>query len=194
MQSRLKAVLDANVLFSNQQRNLLLQLAEQEVIRVAWTKKIELEWLTNLKSPTRQRIESRTLPLIRKFFPDAFLMVRGAPKPIGQTDAKDIHVAAAAVFFAPCRLITWNVRHFDAAALSAAGVAVQTPDSFLCELFDGNPELIIDITRQAQKNMTKSAPTWDSYLDVLGGKGKLKQFVARLRDFERAKEATSLRS
>lgn len=142
-----------------------------------------------MEEPTRKRVKSRTLPLIRKFFPDVLLTVEyGKMGPVGRTDAKDLHVAEAAISFAPCRLTTWNVYDFDAEALSAAGVTVQTPDSLLCEVFDSKPELTIDIARQAQKNLTKSAPTWESYLEVLGGRNKLKELVARLHDFERADE------
>lgn len=84
MQNRLKVLLDANVLFSNQQRNLLLQLAEKEVFRVGWTERIEAEWLAKLEEPTRKRVKSRTLPLIRKFFPDVLLTVEyGKMGPVG---------------------------------------------------------------------------------------------------------------
>jgi hypothetical protein len=56
MPRRLAALLDANVLFSNQQRNLILQIADQEVISVAWTDAIEKEWLDNTDAGVRERI------------------------------------------------------------------------------------------------------------------------------------------
>jgi hypothetical protein len=88
MPRRLVALLDANVLFSNQQRNLILQIADQEVISVAWTEAIEKEWLDNTESGIRERIRSHTLPLIRKHFPKASIEAFGQLAPIGRTDPK----------------------------------------------------------------------------------------------------------
>jgi len=106
-------LLDANVLHSNQQRNLILQLAAQGVVSVAWTAAIEGEWLRNTEPGIRERVRSHTLPLIRKHFPDALIETAGPPfAPIGRTDADDLHIAAAAVKLAPCRLVTWNVDDF----------------------------------------------------------------------------------
>lgn len=80
-------LLDANVLHSNQQRNLILQLAAQGVVSVAWTAAIEDEWLRNTEPVIRERVRSRTLPLIRKHFPQALIETSGPPfAPIGPPD------------------------------------------------------------------------------------------------------------
>jgi hypothetical protein len=179
-------LLDANVLHSNQQRNLILQLAAQGVVSVAWTAAIEGEWLRNTEPGIRERVRSHTLPLIRKHFPDALIETAGPPfAPIGRTDADDLHIAAAAVKLAPCRLVTWNVDDFDAGVLAERGVVVQTPDEFLCAVLDANPELIVEIMGQAQANLTRSAPTWEAYLDILEARNGLKGFVGRIRRLER---------
>jgi hypothetical protein len=184
MRNRLKALLDANVLFSNQQRNLLLELASQEVITVFWTEMIEDEWLRNAAEGTRDRIRARTLPLIRGHFPDALIAGFDPFVEIGRTDAKDRHVASAAVRSAPCVLVTWNTKHFDADELAKNGVTVETPDAFLAALYDADPAVIHDVTKVAQGNLTKSAPTWDAYLGTLSSKHGLKRFADRLRRFE----------
>jgi hypothetical protein len=122
------ALLDANVLHSNQQRNLILQLAALDVVSVAWTAAIEDEWLRNTEPEIRERIRSHTLPLIRKHFPQALIETSGPPfAPIGRTGARDLHIAAAAMKLAPCRLVTWNVDDFDAGVLAQRSVVVQTP-------------------------------------------------------------------
>ena len=36
-------------------------------------------------------------------------------------------------------IVTFNVRHFPAAILSAYGVEAVKPDAFLCELFENDP-------------------------------------------------------
>jgi len=64
-------------------------------------------------------------------------------------------------------LVTSNLRHFDAEALAALGVKVQSPDDFLTERFAAN--------------LTRTAPSWDDYLVILEERQILRKFVARLR-------------
>jgi hypothetical protein len=56
MLSPVKALLDANVLYSNHLRNLLLQLAQNDVFDARWSELIEQEWLRNMEPSTRARI------------------------------------------------------------------------------------------------------------------------------------------
>jgi hypothetical protein len=176
-----KALLDANVLFSIHQRNLLLQIASNNLFSVAWTALIEDEWLRNLEERTRARVAARTIPLIRSHFPQALVGGFDPSLAIGRTDPKDRHVAAAAAHIAPCFLLTWNLRHLDIEELARRNVTVETPDDFLARLYDKNPEPLHDAVREAHANLTKSAPTWGEYLNDLAGKHRLPSFVERLR-------------
>jgi hypothetical protein len=65
MPGPVKALLDANVLYSNHLRNLLLQLTQNDVFDAKWSELIEGEWLRHMEEPLRARIASTTLPLIR---------------------------------------------------------------------------------------------------------------------------------
>ena len=69
MLSPVKALLDANVLYSNHLRNLLLQLAQNGVMR--WSDLIEQEWLRNMEPRTRKRIAARQFH--SSGFPDALV-------------------------------------------------------------------------------------------------------------------------
>ncbi|WP_108522404.1 PIN domain-containing protein [Bradyrhizobium algeriense] len=123
-------LLDANVLYSNALRNLLLQLALNDAFEARWTDRIEDEWLRNLEDRTRDRVSQRTLPLIRKHFPDAIICDFDADQAIGSTDPKARHVAGAAVAVQACALITNNLNDFDASELAKLGVRVLSPDVF----------------------------------------------------------------
>jgi hypothetical protein len=181
---RPRALLDANVLLPPQQRNLLLQIAFTEVIDVFWTDLIIDEWLQNIGvAEDRTKCETKTVPLMRKWFPGSCLPPAG-DDPVGSTHAGDRHVARSALGVAPCALLTWNVKHFDEEKLARLEIEVVTPDAFLCRLYDANPSLIMDITRDAMANLTRSAPTWDEYLAVLNRNG-LKDFVERLLSWDR---------
>jgi hypothetical protein len=49
MPSPVRALVDANVLYSNHLRNLLLQIAQNDAFEVHWTAEIEDEWLRNME-------------------------------------------------------------------------------------------------------------------------------------------------
>ena len=88
MRVRAKALVDANVLWSAQQRNVLLQLAIQEAISVHWTQEILEEWLRNVEPDLRRRLEDRTLPLMRQYFPDAIVAAQSTePTLVGRMRA-----------------------------------------------------------------------------------------------------------
>ena len=67
---------------------------------------------------------------------------------------------------------------------------VTTPDAFLSDLFDASPALVATLTNEAHANLTKSAPSWEAYLDILDGGRKLKQFAGRLRAYALSPELT----
>jgi hypothetical protein len=189
MPDRPRVLLDANVLWSSQLRNLILQMAIDEVLSARWSREIESEWLRNTDDELRCRLESRTLPVLRKNFPDAWVEGFDVPESVGKTDAKDVHVAAAAATMAPCDLLTLNVRDFDQEHLDKMGVRVMTPDALLSNLVDAGRDLIIDVTKRAHANLTKSAPTWDAYLEILRAKCGLVGFVERISRYSRSEEA-----
>ena len=56
MPGPVKALLDANVLYSNHLRNLLLQLAQNELFDARWSERIEQEWLGAIEPRTRDRV------------------------------------------------------------------------------------------------------------------------------------------
>jgi len=188
-----RALVDANVLYSNHLRNLLLQMAQNGAFEVRWTAEIEDEWLRNMEPLTRDRIRRNTIPLIREIFPEALVGDFDPTLATGKTDAKDRHVASAARHISPCVLVTENVRHFDAAVLREAKVEVRTVDEFLVGLVDtftDNPGFIRQAVDEARISLKKSMPSWDEYLDLLAERQGLPRFVARLRGMEPTPEPT----
>jgi len=91
-----RSVLDANVLYANHLRNLLLQLAQNDVFDARWSERIEQEWLGATEPRTREPIATRTIPLIRRWFADALVAGFDAECVIGATNSNDGHVAFAA--------------------------------------------------------------------------------------------------
>jgi hypothetical protein len=66
MLSPVKALLDANVLYSNHLRNLLLQLAQNDVFDARWSELIEQEWLRNMEPARDTAIIASKAPAIHR--------------------------------------------------------------------------------------------------------------------------------
>jgi hypothetical protein len=97
---RYTAVLDACVLFSRLQRDLLLSLAHADLYTARWTQEIEREWASSLVEKYPDAAEK--IPLLvehmREAIPDC-LIVDYAPliASIQLPDESDRHVLAAAL-------------------------------------------------------------------------------------------------
>jgi hypothetical protein len=140
-----------------------------------------------VESRTRERIESRTLPLIRTWFSDVLVSGFDPAREVGATDAKDRHVASAAAAISPCVLVTENLRHFDAKALEGLGVTLRSPDDFLCDRFDAKPNVVEAATREAAANLTKNLLTWEEYLGSIAKRCRLTKFADRLPKMDAAR-------
>jgi hypothetical protein len=181
------ALVDANVLFPHHPRNVLVTLAAERVFEMRWTGSIEREWTNALLREQPNLKREAVLATAQKMNaapPDAGVtdfakLEVNFPK----TDAKDRHVAAAAARCAPSKLITWNVRDFDKAELADHDVQISDPDTFLCRLFDADPEVVFAGTQRAFGFLRRPQghPTWKEYLDLLDHNNHLKEFADRLR-------------
>lgn len=184
---------DANVLFSQEQRNLLMTLATEGLFRLHWTREIEGEWVRNRAKHLLQAGKDATAPLrtaekMRKAIPDfepddwqRFI------DDTGRTNCRDRHVAAAAIGCAPSHLLTWNLKDFDAESLKSHGVVICTPDDFLCDVYDGSPVITCEASRVAHgfaRSVAGRAPTWPGYLETIAGSG-LPRFAGRLAGHDR---------
>lgn len=66
-------------------------------------------------------------------------------------DPDDAHVLAAAVLGRADVIVTVNVKDFPVSELSRFGVELQTPDEFLMNQLDLDPQLVVDsLVRQAE--------------------------------------------
>lgn len=102
------------------------------------------------------------------------------------TDANDRHVAAAA-FRARQRaavehvaILTWNIKDFARAELSAVGLSAVTPDDFLTDLIGHSPEAVRAAFNRMRENLRKPKKTFDECVDALAVQG-LKRFSEALK-------------
>ena len=176
-------VLDANLLYPFQLRNLLVQFGVDSAIAPRWTARINEEWVSNLVAAGRAPRERLllTLELMNSALPEA--EVRGwEARMEGLTlpDPDDRHVLAAALTAGAETILTMNLRDFPASAVAPYGVIAVHPDGFLCGLHDADPELVWASTQAAHANLSRSTPSLADYLDALECQG-LPQLASRLR-------------
>jgi hypothetical protein len=138
-------VLDACVLMSTLQRQLLLRVADQGVFQPIWTERIGEEWRRNaarLWQMPPAKLAAQWDAMNQRF-PDA--MEAGTdPYEVGlrYSDPKDFHVIAAGLARrARCGLqrapavqvMTWNLKDFDRSELRRQGLDVHSPDQLLAD-------------------------------------------------------------
>ena len=135
----IKALLDANVLYSAAMRDVLMMLAIFGVYSPHWTHQIHEEWLRNvlLNRPdvSRTRLEN-TRELMDSRFPAA--LVSGYEHWIEQLtlrDTNDRHVLAAAIQSRSSVIVTFNLKDFPRRELDSWDIIAQNPDDFLVSLW-----------------------------------------------------------
>jgi len=176
-------VLDANLLYPFQLRNLLVQFGVDSVIAPRWTERINEEWISNLVAAGRVPRDRLllTLDLMNSALPEAEVSGwEGCMEGIKLPDPDDRHVLAAALAAGAKTILTMNLRDFPVSALAPHGVVAVPPDSFLCGLHNADRELLTASTEAAHANLSRSTPSFRDYLDALERQG-LPQLTKRLR-------------
>ncbi len=139
-------VLDANVLYPNYLRDIILTIAEEDLFRPKWSNDIEGEWskhvLANNLKLNKNDIK-RTIELMNTAFPDARVdgyqaLIKAAELP----DPDDAHVLACAIKCKAQVIVTINLKDFPKDLLEVYDMEPQHPDVFLSNIFDLNPDVV----------------------------------------------------
>lgn len=143
-------LLDANVIFSEWTRWLLVVLAQRHNATLYWTPHIENECYRNLVRlgrlhPDEAALERVALPARLNA---TLLAQQHEPylADVKQVDEKDRHVAASALALkhqmqSPVGLITWNLKDFPRKPLLKLGLVRLSPDELCIELINNPHEL-----------------------------------------------------
>lgn len=185
--NRYTAVLDANVLFPNLKRDLLLCFFEADLYRARWTEEIQQEWLGHAltKYPNKAENLRRTDALMREHFDSAW--VTGYERFIETVelpDRGDRHVVAAAIRCAAQYIVTDNLKDFPEDTLDELDLECGTADQFLASTFEHYEAQALDAIRDHRKGL-RSDPSAPEYLMNLISKG-LPLLAARLKPHQRS--------
>ena len=130
-------VYDANALFPNTLRDLLIRIAQAGLVQAKWTNEILDEMLRAL-SRNRPDIAPDKLDRLRQLMNEAVRdclvsgyepLIEGLKLP----DPADRHVLAAAIKAGAQVIVTSNLKHFPAAALRPWDVEAKSPDDFVLD-------------------------------------------------------------
>jgi predicted nucleic acid-binding protein len=159
-------VLDANVLFPFTLRDTLLRAAAAGYYQMRWSSQILGEMTRNLVSAAKITHEqaAKLRAAMERSFPDAEVTGYEPLNAVMTNDEKDRHVAAAAVKAGAQVITTSNLRHFKNLP---AGIEAQSPDEFLCNLFDLDGSGMVLLLNEQAADLIKPAMTFDELLDRL---------------------------
>lgn len=166
----MKDLLDTNVLFSFYLRDLILTLAESQIIDFKWSDVIKLELILSLVK-TKTMSDSKALELVRTIdetFPFATISVYKDPKiKYGCSDADDEHIFHAAIVGSCKSVVTFNTSDFPINAKSKYGIEIINPDNYLTRLYETHPTLINKAIDSILSGYTKPGISFDQFCEVL---------------------------
>ena len=165
---RFTCVLDTNVIYPIDIRDILLWFAYLDLYTPKWSKHIFDEWISVMekKGVDKEEITKRTQN-VNYAFPDAMVenyepLIDGLELP----DIEDRHVLAAAIKTNANIIVTNNLKHFPEDYIQSFGLSAKNADDFLTDTIDLNQEAALRAFLRLVQNKTN--PDLDEYevLDI----------------------------
>ncbi|WP_372922232.1 PIN domain-containing protein [Roseovarius sp.] len=182
--NRFTVFLDANVLFSNRKRDLLLSFGEYGLCRVRWSEDVEHEWTENLKVKRPDLIE-KIPALVAKMntaFPEANVSgYEQLSASLKLPDPNDLHVLAAAIRCGAQIIVTDNLRDFPNDYLAEFDLEALTADHFLTSALDLFPYDGLQAVKAVRERLKDPSISRSAFVMDLAAKG-LPLLAASLRD------------
>ncbi len=177
-------VYDADALFPNAQRDLLIRMAMHGMVQAKWTDQI-LDEMVRARGRKHQDATPEKLARLRVLMNDAIpdCLVTGH-EPLIEVlklpDPDDRHVLAAAIRAGAQVIVTTNLRDFPPADLEPWNVEAKSPDDFVLDQITIDDRIVFTCVQEIA-NARKRHPQTAS--DVLGEleRSGLVESVAALR-------------
>ena len=178
------AIIDACVLYSAPIRDLVVRLAQAQLVRARWTAEIHDEWMRNAlnNNPHINKIRpDRTKSLMDEAVRDCLVTgYEGLIDSLILPDRDDRHILAAAIQGGAAVIVTFNLADFPADEVARHNIVALHPDEFLFDLFDSAVDdfcMAAHHQREGLKNPPKNVEEFLATLEAVG----LPQTAARLR-------------
>lgn len=172
--ARYTAILDANVLYPNLLRDLLLSMASAGLYHARWTSQINDEWTRNLvanKPEIAPRI-ALLLELVNQAVPDCLVEnYASLIDSLSLPDPDDRHVLAAAIAGHANAIVTINLKDFPEEVLALHGIEAQHPDDFLMNQLELRPFEALEIIKRVRARMRNPARSAAELIEMLEKNG-----------------------
>ena len=167
------AVLDTNVVYPIEIRDLLFWFAHFELFTPKWSKHIFDEWRRIMKEKGINDNEiSKRVSNAERAFPDAFVTnYDNLIEALALPDKNDRHVMAAAIKTNANVIVTNNLKDYPNDYLQSFGLTAKKPDDFLTDIIDLNHKIAMDAFQRMVMN--RQSPNLDEFqvLDRLRNTG-----------------------
>ena len=182
----LVAVLDANVLYPQWLRDVMLSLAAMGYYEPRWSNQLIEEMrrnvLANHPGIDPQRFDDTTIPALHVAFPDAWADPPDALIATMDNATDDRHVLATAIAAEAHLVVTSNVNDFASPRYVTSGqVAIATLTEFLLTVLEDHPDLMATMLLHLASRR-RGVATIADVLDQLARNHALQTFVSRARD------------
>lgn len=175
-------VLDACVLYSAPLRDVILEIAVEQIYHPRWTNHIHDEWIAAvLRNNPRASAAAlhRTRQLMNAAVPDALIEgYEDLTERLSLPDLNDRHVLASAIIAKAATIVTFNTRDFPDVCLQPFGIEVQHPDDFLVNQFGRASEQICAAVKRLRSRLRHPPMNIDEYLVCLSQ--QLPEFASHL--------------
>lgn len=160
---RFTVVLDTNVVYPVIIRDILFWFAHYDLYTPKWSDHIFDEWMRVMKEKGVSDEEARKrIQKANGAFPDALVQnYQVLIAHLELPDANDRHVLAAAIKTNANLIITNNVKDFPDGYLKSFSLNAKTPDDFLTDIIDLNPEQAVAAFREMVLN--RKNPQMDEF-------------------------------
>ncbi|WP_371173726.1 PIN domain-containing protein [Buchananella felis] len=161
-------IYDANVLYPNTTRDVLIRVAQAGLVQAKWTKRILTEMTVALRrtrpditEEKATRLESLMCEAVRDCLVEGYESLERA---LTLPDPDDRHVLAAAIRCGAQVIVTNNVADFPDNQLNQFGIEAKTADAFILDQIYLARDSLVSIV--AQIAASRKSPPQD-VLDVL---------------------------
>ncbi len=175
-------VYDANVLYPNTLRDLLIRVSQAGLVQAKWTNEILDEMLRAL-SRNRPDIPVGKLDRLRQLMNAAVRdclvsgyepLVDGVKLP----DPGDRHVLAAAIKAGAQVIVTSNLKHFPPADLQQWDIEAKTPDDFMLDQIGIDGRTVAACIQQIADSRTRPPQDVEDVLSQLERDGLVESIAA----------------
>lgn len=175
-------IYDANVLYPNLVRDLLIRVAQAGLVRARWTDEILDEVFRNLVED-RPDLDPAKLERTRTVMNAAIrdVLVTGYEPLIGNLDlpdSDDRHVLAAAIKVGAQAIVTNNLSDFPADRLDRWDIEAVSADEFLLSMVDLNPKVVYGQVQRIADSKKHPPMSIDEVLTALSHNGLVETVTA----------------